>query len=140
MTESYYSNAMVEIALALAMAFFSIMVLTMVSMGTGFQAAAPTTPIVFDAIAVAPATSPSSESLANDAVVIVHYQGRFYDAELVSIDPSQIADLGGRVVLAITPSLPMTEAIAARERIAATDVIVTTLSEDWLRTLEEMSP
>ena len=34
MQNGFQSNAMAEIALALAMAFFSIMVLTMVSMGT----------------------------------------------------------------------------------------------------------
>jgi len=139
MTESYYSNAMVEIALALAMAFFSIMVLTMVSMGAGFEAATPEPAVAFEAIAIAPATSPSSENLASDAVVIVHYQGRFYDAELAPINPAVIAGQD-RVVLAITPSLPMTEAIVVREQIAAADVIVTTLSEDWLRTLKEMSP
>ena len=139
MTESYYSNAMVEIALAMAMAFFSIMVLTMVSMGAGFEAAEPTPAIAFEALAVAPATSPSSENLAGDAVVVVHFQGRFYDAELGLIDPAEMTDRDRRVVLAIAPSLPMAEAIAARKRVAAADVIVTTLSEDWLRTLKEIS-
>ena len=137
MTESYYSNAMVEIALALAMAFFSIMVLTMVSMGTGFQEAPAAPPVVFEAITVAPAASPSSESLESDAVVIVHHQGRFYDAELTPVDPSTITGQR-RVVLAIAPSISMTEAIALRERIAARDVIITTLSEDWLHTLKEI--
>ena len=33
MGEDYYGNAMTEVALALAMAFFSIMVLAIVSMG-----------------------------------------------------------------------------------------------------------
>lgn len=137
MTESYYSNAMVEIALALAMAFFSIMVLTMVSMGTGFQDAPAIPPVAFEAITVAPAASSTSESLESDAVVIVHYQDRFYDAELEPVDPSTITGQR-RVVLAIAPSMSMTEAIALRERIAASDVIITTLSEDWLRTLKEI--
>ncbi|MBL6929462.1 MAG: hypothetical protein ISR44_09855 [Rhodospirillales bacterium] len=35
MEDTGYGNAMTEIALALAMAFFSIMVLTMISMGVG---------------------------------------------------------------------------------------------------------
>ena len=38
MNDSTAGNAMTEIALALAMAFFSIMVLTMGSMGTSMQA------------------------------------------------------------------------------------------------------
>ncbi len=137
MTESYYSNAMVEIALALAMAFFSIMVLTMVSMGAGFQEAPPMPPMAFEAITVAPAASPSSESLKSDTMVIIYHQGRFFDAELAPVNPNRITGRN-RVVLAIAPSLSMTEAIALRERIAAKDVIITTLSEDWLRTLKEI--
>jgi len=137
MTESYYSNALVEISLALAMAFFSIMVLTMVSMGTGFQAVPDAPPMAFEAITVAPAASPSSEILESDAVVIVYHQGRFYDTDLAPVDPTQITGQN-RVVLAIAPSILMTEAIALRERIAARDVIITILSEDWLRTLKEI--
>ena len=137
MSESYYSNALVEISLALAMAFFSIMVLTMVSMGTGFQAVPDAPPLAFEAITVAPAASPSSESLESDALVIVYHQGRFYDADLTPIDPRLITGQT-RVVLALAPSLTMTEAIALREEIVAKDVIITTLSEDWLRTLKEM--
>ena len=41
MNDSTAGNAMTEIALALAMAFFSIMVLSMISMGTSMQAKRP---------------------------------------------------------------------------------------------------
>ena len=42
MTDDQHSNAMTEVALALAMAFFSIMVLAVVSMGVGTEDAAAT--------------------------------------------------------------------------------------------------
>ncbi|MEK9673064.1 MAG: hypothetical protein VW268_11270 [Rhodospirillaceae bacterium] len=41
MDGSHYGNAMTEIALVLAMAFFSLMVLTLVSMGAGSPQKSP---------------------------------------------------------------------------------------------------
>ncbi len=138
MTESYYSNAMVDIALALAMAFFSIMVLAMVSMGAGFQESASPVELKFEGIAVAPPASPSGAAAKSDDIVVIHYRGRFLDADLAALDPAQISGRG-RVVLAIDPALPMADAIAVRGAVTRGDVIVTTLDERWLQTLEEMA-
>ncbi|HJP22545.1 MAG: hypothetical protein QF797_06300 [Alphaproteobacteria bacterium] len=136
MHDGQHSNAMTEIALALAMAFFSIMVLTMVSMGAGLQAG--TAPASDAGIAVKRSASAPAEGrpLPSEAVLVVHYGGRFLDAELRPLDPAQIA---GAVVLAIEPTLTMVEAIAVRERLAADDLTVTTLDQRWIEALKENS-
>lgn len=138
MDDSHTQNAMTEIALALAMGFFSIMVLTMVSMGAGKSP---------DTRAVAAVLAPARESARQAAVIqvehddifVIYHRGRFFDGELRPLDPSSIHTTG-RVVLALEPSLPMSEAVAARARIDVRNLIVSTLDERWQDTLARRKP
>ncbi len=135
------NNAMAECALALAMAFFSIMVLTMVSMGAGFETEPAGAPPTGERISIRPST-PSDEQTpkrkaAADATIVIHYQGRFYDARLAPLAPGAIPS-DGRTILAIDPALSMADAIAVRQRIANPDLTVTTLDGRWLEALKEM--
>jgi hypothetical protein len=129
-----YGNAMTEIALALAMAFFSIMVLTMISMGVGDAENKPAIGAV-----VAPAetdTAPSAQirTQAEDKIV-VYYAGRYFDKNLGVLDPAAMQG-EGRVILALDPKLPMAEALLARGRIDVENLVVSVLDERWLTRLE----
>ncbi len=129
-------NAMTEIALALAMAFFSIMVLTMISMGAVENnnpavAGAMLTPAADDAKAA------TVKPKTND-VIVVYHSGRFYSRDLKPLDPSSI-NTSGRVLLALNPALPMAEAISVRAQINIRNLIVSTLDSRWLKTLEGMT-
>jgi len=129
-------NAMTEIALALAMAFFSIMVLTMVSMGV----AENKTPAVAGAM-LAPAADDAKAAAVKprtDDVIVVYHGGRFYNRDLQPVDPSSI-NTSGRALLALSPALPMGEAIAVRTQINVSNLIVSTLDSRWLKTLEGMT-
>ena len=127
---------MVECALALAMAFFSIMVLTMVSMGAGIQAQT----VLPDGVTVAPPSEPAqtdaAEAAAPQDVVLIHYRGQFFDVDLKPASPETVARKGP-VILAIEPSLPMVEALEVRKRVPASDLTVTTLDERWLDALRK---
>ena len=124
---------MTEIALALAMGFFSLMVLTMISMGAGksdnpaVAAAmlAPSTPAAAEASTVEPTT---------EDMIVVYHGGGFFDRDLKPVDPAAIATTG-RVLLALDPALPLAEAMAARTRINVANLIVSTLDDRWLTTL-----
>ena len=129
-------NAMTEIALALAMAFFSIMVLTMISMGvaeneTPAAAGAMLASAEYDAKAAA--VNPRTGD-----VIVVYHGGRFYNRDLEPVDPSSI-NTSRRVLLALNPALPMSEAISVRARINVGNLIVSTLDSRWLKTLEGMT-
>jgi hypothetical protein len=140
-------NAMTEIALALAMGFFSIMVLTMVSMGAGQVASASKdifTPTQIEAekiemANVEPDTAKTSTAPTAPSDVIVHYNGAFFDAELNAIDPSAFAPTGN-AVLALDPSLSMSDAMAVRARVGVPNLTVTTLTENWITRLKEVKP
>ena len=127
---------MAEIALALAMGFFSIMVLTMVSMGAGSH----DTETAVGAILV-PASEESAERGAlkpnPEDVVVIYSDGRFFDSQLQAIDPQAITG-PGRVILAFKPDVPMAEAMSARSAIGIADLIVSTLDERWLAAVAEV--
>ena len=143
MHSEYQSNAMTEIALALAMAFFSIMVLAMLSMGSGLQAESSAETRVAEGIHLGlPATGETETTETRDVAadeVIVYWRGRFFDAALEPVAPADFAGRG-RLVLAIAPDLSISEAMAVRGQIAAADLEVTALDARWMQTLEERDP
>ena len=71
--------------------------------------------------------------------LVIHYRGQFLDAQLAPVDPRTLSAIGP-IVLAIDPALPVAEAVAIREQIPTTDLVVTTLDARWLEALEEVSP
>ncbi len=140
-------SAMTEIALALAMAFFSIMILTMVSMGAGAGDAKSTDSRTDTAIRALPVqvvqSAPDQAEQARVSKqdkIIIFYRGAFYDSSLQAADPGAIkSQPPARIVLAISPDLPMSQALDARARFSSRDVIVTTLNIEWITRLKEIS-
>jgi hypothetical protein len=145
MDDGMQSNAMTEIALALAMSFFSIMVLTMVSMGAGAptEAAKAQDGTAKQRIATLTVAAPVSDQSAetvrlNDKDrLAVFYAGHFLDAEMRPIAVSEFSG-AERVILAVSPELSFHATQAARAAVPAERVIVTTLSQDWLERLGEI--
>ncbi|MEQ8395357.1 hypothetical protein [Thalassobaculum sp.] len=124
-------HAMTEIALALAMSFFCLLVLTLVSMGAPVPGMSGADRI--EALAAAPAGAPSQRLGQSDRLVVFH-GGRFLDADRQALDPTTLVG-DGRVVLALDPRLPMSEALAVRARIAVADLIIAPLDATWLAAL-----
>ncbi len=129
MDDGSQGNAMTEVALALAMGFFSLLVLTMVSMGAGeFSSDTKLT------LVLTPSASQDSRQGATpfdpDNQLVIYHRGRFFDASLEPLDPLSI-DATKRVILAFAPDIPVSEAMKARSRISAGDILVSTLDEDW---------
>ena len=142
MGESHYGNAMTEIALALAMGFFSIMVLTMVSMGACRGQASDDAERTAIAAALAPADANAVKAarLKPDVedVLVIYHRGRFYDRRLRVIDPAAEAYVG-RVILALDRALNMGEALAARARVGALDLVISTLDQRWTEALARLA-
>ncbi|MDA1323149.1 MAG: hypothetical protein O3C34_00245 [Proteobacteria bacterium] len=136
-------NAMTEIALAMAMGFFSVMVLTAMSMGVSVPAAKsqpqrPDRAMISAVIADSgPARATGSvDKLTNKDVLVVFDGSRFFGRDLKPFDLATIDDTK-RVVLAVTPDLSMAQAIEARRKIAASRLVITTLDGNWRRALQE---
>ena len=127
-------GAMTEVALALAMAFFSILVLTLVSMGGG----AGETPS-YQAIHLVQTSSdrPASVLPADDDVIVIFDGERYLDTDLNPLDPASVtADGGRRIVLAIDPSVRLADVMAARSRIAVSNLVIANLDDRWRTAIE----
>ena len=134
MAESSYGNAMTEIALALAMAFFSIMVLTMVSMSAAPEKiskdqAQPT-------INLANSNTSNNQNAAapTKRKLVVFWNGQFMDQQLNLLELSSLKS-SKKIVLAMPPNLPMTEALAARAQLEGANIVVSVLDKRWLERL-----
>lgn len=145
MNGSPYGNAMTEIALALAMGFFSLMVLTMISMGAGGagdgkkSAATVSASAEMNVAERTENTTPNGQAGQRKAdKLVVFWNGNFLDGDLNSVDPATLA-ADGRVILALPPDLPMVDALATRGRFTATDLVVSTLDAAWLARLQQHS-
>lgn len=136
MNSATSGNAMTEVALALAMAFFSLMVLTMVSMGTPqkleqtAEKSSDNAPKMTLGL-----TSTSSKKAEKKPTLVVFWKGQFLDRNLHRLD-MQTQKFEGRVILALPPDLPMGQALNARAKIKAGNLVVSALNDKWLDRLK----
>ena len=140
MLDGGQNNAMAETALALAMGFFSIMVLTMVSMSSGNVVGfSPKIPVSNQV------TIKSSESSVrslktkpvNKKRLIVFFEGAFYDANMQKLEIRNY-NTDSPIVLAVKASLPLAQAIKIQKQISAEKITITTLDNRWLKAFEEV--
>ena len=138
-------SAMTEIALALAMGFFSIMVLTIISMGSGsapagqkIQNIALVEPV--DRTDQATGSENSRKPRKPKKQKIIIFDGkRFLDTELRPIDIGTINSSGESkdvvTVLAMPPEISIKAAMAARKRLKVDNLVVSHLNDAWLDAL-----
>ncbi|MBT3331935.1 MAG: hypothetical protein HN394_10540 [Rhodospirillaceae bacterium] len=144
MTGNDSGNAMTEIALALAMAFFAIMILTMVSMGGQAGATTPTkAKLPADDLHLVPSSEhQTGTQVANDAravaprQLIIFSEGRFLDEQLQPLETAVMAAMA-QPVMAVPPNLSLAEVMAVKGRLALANLTITTLTQAWLDAIKE---
>ena len=135
------SNPMTEIALALAMAFFSIMVLAMISMGGAFNENRSSVKTVTSQIKLAmPAAEVIEEDYnvhrANPETLLIYWKRNLYDGALNPIeDTSLLKDKYN--ILAISPDLSISAAMTVQKKLNIKNHHITTLSKNWVEILNE---
>lgn len=130
MDDSATTGAMTEIALALAMAFFCILVLALVSMGNPGTSPASVGPVGLGPRLATAAGGSATRAVGGDETLVLFHAGRFLDRAGAPLDPA--AAMAGPVVLAIDPALPLDQVLAARAALAGADVTVTPLDPVWI--------
>ncbi|MDH3911315.1 MAG: hypothetical protein OEU09_08460 [Rhodospirillales bacterium] len=136
MYDGSQGNAMTEIALALAMGFFSLLVLAMVSMGAGRGKETSATAAIL-APPAAKATDQGTTGVEPQDIILIYFDGGFLDTELRAVEPDSF-DGARRIVLAFAPDVPLAEAMTARSRVSAEHLVVSTLNDAWLSTLADL--
>ena len=129
---------MTEIALALAMGFFSLMVLTLISMGADDGKAMKSDTL--DLAPLAESHSASASNIGKDDLILIFDGKTFLDKNMNAVDPehfiaTHVTD-SKRVILALDPSLPLNRAIMARGLVKAENLIVSSLDKAWMEALK----
>ena len=138
MQDGLQGNAMTEVALALAMGFFSILVLALVSMGAGGKGEA-------GAQAVAGVLQPALVQTGESAVattqpddqIVIYFEDRLLDSNLAPVRIDALSP-DKRVVLALAPSVPLDEVMRVYARLDRADLVVSTLDARWLERLRAL--
>ena len=131
MADSSYGNAMTEIALALAMAFFSIMVLTMVSMSATPEKISKDQNQPTINLANSAPNSTQKPTAPTKRKLVIFWNGQFMDQQLSTLELGSLKS-SKKIVLAMPPNLPMADALAARAQLEGVDILVSVLDERWL--------
>lgn len=140
MTLTASENAMTEVALALAMAFFSLMVLTMVSMAAPQENALDKmkseSKLSQMKIALSAKPNQAAASAKKMPTLVVYWKGQFLNRNL---QPLNLATqtFEGRVILALPPDLPMIQALEARAQVKVSNLVVSALNNKWLDRLSK---
>ena len=130
MHEHTSHQAMTEIALALSMAFFCLMVLSLVAAGVPKASPAPSL-VQLNDDRLKPMESPQGEGNW-----VIYFEERFFDVSLQPLDPGGLGQ--EPVYLAVDPNLGLQQLISAQSRISSPDVSITLLDEAWISRLEEL--
>jgi hypothetical protein len=123
-------NAMTEVALGLAMAFFAIFVLVLVSLGTPNNAEVITT--VEDLALV---HSSEGRALNAEETFLIAYQGRVMDQRL---QPVSLDNIKGPIVLGVMPNEPIERLLDLQNQHPQDLLAITMLDQQWQQRLKSL--
>ena len=122
-------NPLTEVALALSMAFFSLMVLMLFAITNAPQSAAAQSAHIKRAT--------SAEKTDAKPAYLVFYKGNYYDEKLQPASPDSPA-IDRPLLLAVVPELNVGAMMQAMRTLSHPEPEVVTLTQDWIDALEKM--
>lgn len=125
------ANPLAEVAFALAMAFFSLMVLMLFAIVHQPEAAAP------ESIAVSSPTSQDIPEQADPQYLLLHPNG-YFDENLASTNPKNL-DPSRPVILAVEDSIAISDVMAFKQSHADLDIQISALPGDIAAALSAQS-
>jgi len=134
--ENSTTQALTEVALALSMAFFALLILALISMGVPEKSK---TTEQLDKTKTIDVIQDSEEKPTQKGSVkyVIFYQGHFYNTELKRIKPNKV-NTQEKLILAIESTLPISKVIAIKTQINSSNLSITTLNNEWLSRLEKI--
>lgn len=133
------NNAMTEVALALAMAFFAIFILAAVSMSQ------PSASVLAENLKDKTVhdlklqlETEGERALAQEETLLIYHQGTFLDAQLQAFSFASQADERARYVVAVSPDLSMAEMLNIKQQKNLPNLAITLLNKEWQQRLELM--
>lgn len=136
--ENSTTQALTEVALALSMAFFALLILALISMGVPAELKQVSELAKAKTIAVTKENTDKEKQTKGKALkYVIYYHGLFYDTDLNSIKANSF-NPQDKLILAIESNLPISKVITLKTQINSSNLSITTLNEQWLSRLEEI--
>jgi hypothetical protein len=144
------TQAMTEVALGLSMAFFSLLILALFSIGLPAQTQKneymqknPSSLTNNEQLKLAgnsPKTSPDKPPKRNKQQYAFYFNGQFYDKQsnLLHIDHFSRFDTQQPLILAVQDNLPLKQIMVVRKQINHPNLSITMLNQKWQTQLEKM--
>ena len=128
------ANPLAEVALALAMAFFSLMILMLFAMVNAPKTDSPqASPATVD-MALDPRDQPHG---GNDRQLVIYTNAGFFDEQLNSLDPAGV-DPARPVILAVSDQMPISRIIGFQRDYPGLTVEIAELTPDWQARIASM--
>jgi|GEM_PF-1310625 len=133
------TQAMTEVALGLSMAFFSILIIALLSMQmpsneikeqTKTNAIKDTIEVSSDGAAAAQGT------VADQMTIVFYYQQRLFDTDLHEITITQ-ANEAKHLVLALPPNTDLKTAISLQKKFSVKQLSMSQIDNQWLAALQK---
>ena len=121
-------NPLTEVALALSMAFFSLMVLMLFAI-TNTSANSPQQTVK--------ALGPTSTDVEEQKpALLIFFDGEYFNEALELANP-EVQNREKPLFLAVMPDLDVSTMMDARQKVTHPNLAVITLSEDWIQALNQ---
>ena len=121
------ANPLAEVALALAMAFFSLMILMLFAMVNAPKADAPDVgPATVEMAGESRDPPPDNE----ERHLVIFTDGGFFDEDLNRLDPAAI-DPAQPVILAVSQQMPISRITGFQRRYPDLTIEIAELTPDW---------
>jgi len=137
------TNAMTEVALGLAMAFFSLLIVTMISMTMSLQS--PTSKnleSMQDQETISILSNKTSKSVKSEGEVkqqfVFYYEGELFDETLSSCS-LQCIQQKEHLVIAVAKNLNFNEVYELKIRLNHPNLSITTLNKAWTERLSQLN-
>lgn len=135
-----HANPLSEIALAMAMAFFCIMVVALISMGGIVTDRSKPESGEISQYRISKSTPVEvgrfPKRVAKSALLIF-YENNFLNSSLEVVQPASWQP-DGHPVLAFAPTVKLSEIVEVKALIPIADITITSLDERWLKRLKEL--
>lgn len=138
------TQAMTEVALGLSMAFFSLLILALFSIGLPEQLQkAPSSTATAEQLKLAANHEKSSSNKTSEnknQQFAFYFNGQFYDKHLNRLNGDNFTrfDAQQPLILAVQDNLPLIQIMAVRKQINHPNLSITMLNQNWQTQLEKM--
>ena len=131
-------TAMTEIALAMAMGFFSLMILAIVSVGIPKETnkASSTTAVIAKFTTLqSKNNSPIGKKVTKKDIFIVYDGKAFLNKNLETINPENIKP-DKRIILGLEPDFSVQRALLVQSKLRGMNVVLVALNDQWRTALD----